>query len=133
MPTEEQMLRARKVIDEWMSWFGIDPPETDAQVSADVGLQMRIAEALADASGDNWQPIETEIRELWPGCSFQIREERNAGFYKDSTRHFEIGVISTQYEVHGQRFEGATLLEALQKLRDFTAEKRLPAPPAETK
>ena len=58
-----------------------------------------------------------EIRELWPNCSFQIREENNAGFYKPFQRHFEIGVISTDFDVHGERFEGATLDEAMQKCR----------------
>ncbi|HEX5704890.1 MAG TPA: hypothetical protein VFX97_16955 [Pyrinomonadaceae bacterium] len=61
-----------------------------------------------------------ELRKLWPGCSFEIQNSRNAGFHQDATQHFEIGVISTQYEVH-ERFKGRTLAEAMQKVREFHA------------
>jgi hypothetical protein len=59
------------------------------------------------------EAVEKELRELWPNCSFQIREENNAGFYKPAQRHFEIGVISTDYEIHDERFEGATLADCM--------------------
>jgi len=74
---------------------------------------------LPSLTGPMALPVEAaanEIRELWPNCSFQIREENNAGFYKPFQRHFEIGVISTGFDVHGERFEVATLDEAMQKV-----------------
>lgn len=60
-----------------------------------------------------------ELREMWPGCSAQIRQEHNAGFDKNFVSHFEIGVISKDYEVHGERFDGPTLNEAMQSVRAF--------------
>jgi hypothetical protein len=57
-----------------------------------------------------------ELRQIWPGCSFEIVFHVNAGFYAAPTHHVEIGVISTQYEVH-ERWRGATLSEAMQQVR----------------
>lgn len=62
-----------------------------------------------------------EIRELYPGCSFQIREEHNAGFNKYAVPHFEIGIISTDY-MFNERFEGATFTEAMQQVRQWVKE-----------
>lgn len=59
-----------------------------------------------------------ELRQMWPGCSFEIVSYINAGFSKAPTRHVEIGVISSQYEVR-ERWRGATLAEAIQKVRDY--------------
>jgi hypothetical protein len=73
-----------------------------------------------EETGLTVEAVEKELRELWPNCSFQIREENNAGFYKPSKRHFEIGVISTDYEIHGERFEGSTLADCMAQVRAAT-------------
>jgi hypothetical protein len=76
--------------------------------------------SLADTEELTVEAAAHKIRELWPNCSFQIREENNAGFYKPFKQHFEIGVISTDYEIHGERFEGATLAECMAQVRAST-------------
>jgi hypothetical protein len=83
-------------------------------------IRWRRLPSLADTEELTVEAAAHKIRELWPNCSFQIREENNAGFYKPFKRHFEIGVISTDYEIHGEQFEGATLAECMAQVRAAT-------------
>lgn len=50
------------------------------------------------------ESVTAELRKLWPDCSFRIREEWNAGFYKDAIRHFEIGLRRSGYFQQADHF-----------------------------
>lgn len=102
-----------------------EPKATLREVSREEYLRAVEGDAAPDEVSDAAAIV--ELRQMWPGCSFEIASYINAGFHKAPTRHVEIGVISSQYEVH-ERWRGATLTEAVQKARDFYKATQTPAP-----
>lgn len=58
-----------------------------------------------------------ELRERWPGCSAEVVRFSAMGFYKEPESWVEIAIITTDYKIHGQRFKGDTVKDAIQAVR----------------
>lgn len=81
-------------------------------------LTERTGSAGEDAQVDEVSAALAELREMFPGCSFELVSRYNAGFYKTPERYFDIGVISPDYHFNERIDSAGSLADAMQKVRE---------------
>lgn len=99
-------------------WYHVDSNVAVCATTLGMAEPIEVSSAGEDAQVDEVSAALAELREMFPGCSFELVSRYNAGFYKTPERYFDIGVISPDYHFNERIDSAGSLADAMQKVRE---------------